>query len=106
MAVDVLEPGPNGHYPYWPRDAQGRPITTERHARDAGSGTYVPTGIHIEGSPRGPAKVDLTPRDRNGNPITPPTIPPGRWSVRPPGDGPSEPPRSRPAGRWLAGSRS
>ncbi len=77
MAVDILDPGPNGDYPYWPRDAAGQPITTQEQARAAGSGTYVPTGTHLEPDADGHLwPVDLTPRTPGGAPIEPPVIPP------------------------------
>ncbi len=77
MPVDILDPGPNNDYPHWPRDAAGQPITTQEHARAAGSGTYVPTGTHLEPDADGQLRpVDLTPRKPDGTPIEPAVIPP------------------------------
>ncbi len=77
MPVDAYDPGPSGDFPYWPRDAEGRPITTQEQARAAGSGTYVPTGTRLEPDAHGQLRpVDLTPRTPSGEPIVPPTIPP------------------------------
>ncbi len=77
MPVDILDPGPGNDYPHWPRDAAGNPITTEEQARAAGSGTWVPVGIHQEPDAQGNLRpVDLTPRKPDGTPIVPPVIPP------------------------------
>lgn len=39
MAVDALDPGPDGDYPYFPRDADGRPIwSTTSPQRGNGDG--------------------------------------------------------------------
>ncbi len=71
----------NGDYPYWPRDAQGKPLNTQSDAETAGSGTYMPDGTE-RSSHRdrdGYRQVhDLTPRKPDGTPIVPPTIPPAQ----------------------------
>lgn len=72
MAVDALDPGPNGDYPYFPRDAEGRPLTSHAQAKAEDAGTYMPTGLHRQGG----RLLDLTPRTPDGQPIEPPTIPP------------------------------
>ncbi len=79
MPVDALDPGPDGTYPYWPRDAAGKPINTQADAEAAGSGTYMPHGkeLSADRDRDGYRKVhDLTPRTPDGQPIVPPTIPP------------------------------
>jgi len=71
VAKDAMDPGPDGTYPNWPRrPATGEPDFTER----------MRTGLHREPKPAG--DVDLTPRypvdhPLAGQPIVPPTIPPG-----------------------------
>jgi len=61
MARDALDPGPDGSYPWWPRRPDGS-LDEER----------MPTGIHRQLTPDGRVVlVDLTPRDADGNPITP-----------------------------------
>ncbi len=72
MAVDALDPGPDGTYPYWPRDAAGRPLTSHSTAQEEDAGTYMPTGLHRQDG----RLLDLTPTGPDGQPITPPTIPP------------------------------
>jgi hypothetical protein len=79
MAVDALDPGPNGDYPYWPRDDQGRPLNTEAAAKAVDSGTYMPHGNELSArrDRAGYRQVhDLTPHKPDGTPIAPPTIPP------------------------------
>ncbi len=62
MARDALEPGPDGSYPNWPRKPDGS-LDEER----------MPTGLHWQVTPDGRrVLIDLTPRDTNGNPISPP----------------------------------
>ena len=58
MTTDALDPGPEGDYPYWPRDEE--------------DGTRMPTGtsIHLDAHGRR-WTVDLTPRDSDGQPIVP-----------------------------------
>lgn len=72
MATDALDPGPDGSYPFWPRDAAGRPLTSDTDAQAAGAGTYMPTGVRQHGD----RLLDLTPTGPDGQPITPPTLPP------------------------------
>lgn len=58
MATDALDPGPNGDYPYWPRDSQ--------------AGTRMPTGVQQHRTPDGQVvAVDVTKTDSNGQPIEP-----------------------------------
>lgn len=66
MTRDAFDPGPNGDYPWWPRDAEGRPIL------GPGAEGRMPTGLT---SQRG-RLIDVTPRHPDGTPIVPPTIPP------------------------------
>ncbi len=76
MAVDAYDPGPNGTYPYFPRDSQGRPLWSDNQHTDkiAVDGVApMPRGWRQEhGRP-----VDVTPRKPDGTPINPPTLPPG-----------------------------
>lgn len=59
MTTDALDPGPNGDYPYWPRDSS--------------AGTRMPTGVEQQRTPDGrTVNVDLTKTDANGQPIQPP----------------------------------
>lgn len=61
MAVDALDPGPNGDYPNWPRRPDGT-LDPER----------MPTGVHVHITRNGERiPVDLTPRHPNGAPIQP-----------------------------------
>ncbi len=79
MPVDAYDPGPLGNYPYWPRDAAGKPINTQAHAEAADSGTYMPHGKEVSADrdrDGNPLLLDLTPRKPDGTPIVPPTIPP------------------------------
>ncbi|MDP9358983.1 MAG: hypothetical protein M3R02_27630 [Chloroflexota bacterium] len=79
MPVDAYDPGPLNNYPYWPRDAAGKPLNTPADAEAAGSGTYMPHGKELsdDHDRDGYRKVhDLTPRKPDGTPIEPPTIPP------------------------------
>lgn len=62
MAVDALDPGPNGDYPNWPRLPDGTPDPAR-----------MPTGLTTQDG----VPIDLTPRAPDGTPIVPPTIPPG-----------------------------
>lgn len=58
MTTDALDPGPNGDYPYWPRE---------------GDPTRMPTGLHEQPTPDGrTVTVDLTPYHPDGTPIEPP----------------------------------
>ena len=65
MAHDALDPGPDGTYPYWPRDAKGRPII------GPGDDGPMPTGLTRQDG----RLIDLTLRHPDGTPIVPPTIP-------------------------------
>ena len=67
MPNDILDPGPENDYPYWPRDENGVPLQIgpepkRKRAR----------------SPKGEEYDVLNPRhyDSNGELIVPPTIPP------------------------------
>ncbi len=75
MAVDAFDPGPDGTYPYFPRDGRGRPLWSDSQDTDK---------VPVEGvapMPRGWRRehgrpVDVTPRRPDGAPINPPTLPP------------------------------
>jgi hypothetical protein len=75
MVQDAYEPGPDGTYPAFPRDAAGRPLWSDSPATD---------GIAVDGEtpmPRGWRKTgdwltDITPRRPDGQPIDPPVLPP------------------------------
>lgn len=78
MTTDALDPGSDGDYPYFPRDAQGRPIWSES-AADNPEGTYMPRGNQRMRGPGTTGRlilVDLTPRLPDGTEITPPIVPP------------------------------
>ncbi|MFI8510432.1 hypothetical protein ACIGHB_04795 [Streptomyces sp. NPDC085460] len=78
MAVDALDPGPEGDYPYFPRDAQGRPLWSDTGSILKG-GTVMPRGVQAMRDPVNPGGVvivDVTPRLPDGSPIDPPTVPP------------------------------
>jgi len=78
MAIDALDPGPDGDYPYFPRDAQGRPLWSDTDPAPEG-GTVMPRGVQTMRDPANPGRiviVDVTPRLPDGSPIEPPTIPP------------------------------
>ncbi len=72
MANDVLDKGPLGNYPYWPRDAQGVPLP------------YAAVGFGItrvrlpRPTPMGEwyAVSDNRPRNPDGSLLVIPTIPP------------------------------
>lgn len=64
MAVDALDPGPNGDYPHWPRRPDGS-LDPER----------MPTGVHGQRVGDKRVLIDVTPSDENGNAIVPPTRP-------------------------------
>ncbi len=79
MAVDALDPGPDGDYPFFPRDAQGLPVWSDTPTENAEGGTMMPRGIQQMRHPTDPRRltvVDITPRIPNGTPIDPPAIPP------------------------------
>ncbi|GHA75661.1 hypothetical protein GCM10010305_17970 [Streptomyces termitum] len=73
MAVDALDPGPNGDYPHFPRDAEGRPAWADT-ATDAE--TVMPRGVQRMRHAGRLTVIDLTPRHPDGTPIDPPVIPP------------------------------
>lgn len=80
MAVDALDPGPNGDYPYFPRDVKGRPVWSDSPSGNPEGGTVMPRGIQQMRDPADPRRltlVDLTPRLPDGTPVNPPVIPPG-----------------------------
>lgn len=68
MAKDALDPGPDGSYPNWPRLPDGSPDPAR-----------MPRGLRWQWSKdrRRWVRIDVTPRDPDGNEIHPPTIPPG-----------------------------
>ena len=80
MARDAFEPGPDNTYPAFPRDAEGRPLWSDRPETDgvAVAGvTPMPRGIRYERNARGQrVALDVTPRRADGTPITPPTLGP------------------------------
>lgn len=79
MAVDALDPGPDGDYPYFPRDAEGIPVWLDTAGESMSSGTAMPRGIQRMRNPADPGRlvvVDITPRMPDGSPINPPVIPP------------------------------
>lgn len=79
MAVDALDPGPNGDYPYFPRDALGRPVwsDTPDPLRVVNGGAPMPRGIRRQRSvDDGLALIDVTPMGTDGLPIDPPVISP------------------------------
>lgn len=82
MAVDALDPGPDGTYPYFPRDAQGRPVWSDSQTGlpPVSGGAPMLRGVQHMRDPHHPGRllaIDLTPRDPNGELIDPPVIPPG-----------------------------
>lgn len=66
MANDALDPGPNGDYPYWPRNPDG---STDRERMPKG----VTKRRRDRRSPYGELHdmIDVTPRDQQGNEIDP-----------------------------------
>lgn len=81
MAVDALDPGPKGDYPYFPRDAMGRPVWSDAPTGlpVLNSGAPMPRGIQRMRDPADPRRfvtVDITPRLPDGTPVDPPVIPP------------------------------
>jgi hypothetical protein len=75
MPVDALEPGPDGTFPHFPRDASGAPLWSDSPSTDGRAVDGVapmPRGERQQGGRR----IDVTPRDSTGQPITPPTLPP------------------------------
>lgn len=76
MANDALDPGPNGDFPYFPRDAQGFPCW-EGDGRTPVNGAPMPRGIkrQRDRATGETVLIDMTPYDAAGNPINPPVIP-------------------------------
>lgn len=61
MANDALDPGPNGDYPFWPRNPDGT--------------SAMPTGLRLQPDENGRTHlIDITPRHTDGTPIVPPDI--------------------------------
>lgn len=80
MAADALDPGPNGDYPYFPRDALGRPVwsDTPDPLPVVNGGAPMPRGVRRQRSPGGdPVVIDVTPTGPDGLPIDPPVTPRG-----------------------------
>ncbi|MFE4417695.1 hypothetical protein [Streptomyces sp. NPDC056817] len=77
MAIDALDPGPNGDYPHFPRLPDGSPAWSDLCSADY-HGSRMPRGVHRMWDParREWLVYDVTPRDASGNPINPPVIPP------------------------------
>ncbi len=69
MAVDALDPGPEGDYPHFSRDEDGRPAWADT-ATDAE--TVVPRGVQRMWHAGRLTVIDLTPRHADGTPIVPP----------------------------------
>jgi hypothetical protein len=76
MTTDALDPGEDGTYPHFPRDAEGRPLWSNSAATD---------GREVDGQapmPRGTRRaaggrvIDLTPTGPDGQPVDPPDLPP------------------------------
>lgn len=81
MAVDALDPGPDGTYPHFPRDAQGRPVWSDSPTGlpVLNGGAPMPRGVQPMRDPHDPGRllaIDVTPRKPDGQPIDPPVIPP------------------------------
>ena len=71
MAVDALDPGPNGDYPYFPR-VDGAPLWSDTAATDGipvSGVTPMPRGLRSQSG----TTIDLTPSNTDGTPISPPT---------------------------------
>ncbi len=75
MAQDAFDPGPQGDYPWFPRDRNGVPLWSDSAGTD---------GVQVDGvtpMPRGlrsqhGVTVDVTPRGPGGVALNPPTRPP------------------------------
>lgn len=71
MAVDALDPGPEGDYPYFPRRADGTPSWSDTAATD-GIGVNgvapMPRGLRAQSG----TTIDVTPTNTDGTPIAPP----------------------------------
>lgn len=81
MTVDALNPGPEGNYPHFPRDAMGHPAWSDAPTGlpVVNGGAPMPRGIQGLKDPGRPGRlvtIDVTPRHANGEPINPPVIPP------------------------------
>jgi hypothetical protein len=74
MAVDALDPGDDGTYPYFPRNAAGEPLwsdTPEADGVPVDGVTPMPRGLR---SQKG-TLIDITPRGPGGVAIDPPVRP-------------------------------
>ena len=72
MAVDALDPGPLGDYPYFPRKADGSPAWSDTAATDGvrmDGVTPMPRGLRSQDG----TIIDLTPTNPDGSILTPPT---------------------------------
>ncbi|MEU8131947.1 hypothetical protein [Streptodolium elevatio] len=79
MAVDALDPGPNGDYPHFPRDASGRPVWSDAPAGQpvVNGGAPMPRGRRMQRTESGDVvEIDVTPTGPDAAPIDPPVIPP------------------------------
>lgn len=79
MAVDTLDPGPDGDYPYFPRNVKGHLVWSDAPGASQEGGTVMPRGIQVMRDPANPGRlivVDVTPRLPDGAAIDPPVIPP------------------------------
>lgn len=86
MAVDALDPGPNGDYPYFPRDAEAGPMwgDTPSPLPVVNGGAPMPRGIRRQRSVGGDLVViDMTPIGPDGLPVDPPVIRPGVTGAQP-----------------------
>lgn len=63
MTVDYLDPGPDGDYPYLPRNPDGTLDTV-----------LMPTGLHLQPGPRGLVLIDVEPTGPDGR--RPSQVPP------------------------------
>ncbi|MEU9758280.1 hypothetical protein ACFYYY_08765 [Streptomyces sp. NPDC001834] len=73
MAVDALDPGPNGDYPHFPRDAHERPAWADAAMS---AETVMPREVQRMRHADRLVVLDLTPRHPDGTLIDPPVIPP------------------------------
>jgi hypothetical protein len=74
MAVDAFDPGPNGDYPNFPRNAAGEPLwsdTPEADGVPVGGVTPMPRGLRSQEG----MLIDITPRGPGGVVIDPPVVP-------------------------------
>ncbi|WP_030458346.1 hypothetical protein [Kitasatospora sp. NRRL B-11411] len=81
MTLDALDPGPDGTYPYFPRDAEGRPVWSDDPTGlpPTNAGAPMLRGVQHMRAPDHPGRwlaIDLTPRHPDGQPINPPVLPP------------------------------